>query len=151
MGTGRPSSTATHALSFTPIDMSESQEKTGVFKRFTDFLTPSSIEPPSQPGSPSRPDRPAKDRRKLRNWFTKSSTILPSPSTSPPHPTPLEENHGAEITLGERSLICSVWTQWLTYLRALNCCLAVWYASNYHLASKRLTRIFRQSRTRDNI
>ena len=112
-GTGRPSSTATHVLSPTPIDMIKSQEKTGFFKRCIDSLTPSSSKPPSQPGS-SHPDRPAKNRTKPRNWFNKSSTTLPSRPTSPPYPTSLTENPSAETTLGEHSLISSVRTQWLT-------------------------------------
>jgi len=85
--------------------MAKSQEKTGVFKRFSDFLTPSSSEPPSQPGSPSRPDRPEKDRKKFRNRisFNKSLTTLPSRSTSPLYPTSLTENPDAETTSGKHS------------------------------------------------
>ena len=106
---------STHSHRLTPIDMSKSQEKTGFFKRFGDFLTPSSSEPLSQPGSPSRPDRPAKDRKKFRNRlsFNKSSTTHPGRSTSPLYPTSLTEDHGAETTLGKRSLVSSVWTRWL--------------------------------------
>jgi len=90
--------------------MAKSQEKTGFLKRFSDFLTPSSSEPPSQPGSPSRPDRPAKNWKKFRNRFSfnKSSTTHPSRSTSPLYPSSVTEDHGAETTLGKRSLLSSV-------------------------------------------
>jgi len=103
------------SLSLTPINMAKSREKKGFLKRCSDFLTRSSSEPPSQPRS-SRPDRPGKVRGRFWNWisFKKSSTTLPSRSTSPLYPTSLTQNRGAETTMGKHSVIFSVRTQWLT-------------------------------------
>jgi len=59
----------------------------GIFKRFRDFLTPSSSKLPGQPGT-SRPDHSSK-RGRLRKWISKT-------------------------TSGTHSLISSLRTQWVT-------------------------------------